>query len=320
MTTSIAPRSNSPLDFSRPVPHDGYAWWYLDAIADDGRHGLTIIAFVGSVFSPRYARARRRGPTSPDAHCALNVVLYGGTTCRWVFSEYARALVRRTSTQFLLGESCWSWDGRSLRIDITERTAPQRQAVRGAITVEPQPLVRNEYTLDNAGRHRWQPLAPSARISVSMNSPALRWQGRAYLDTNHGDAPLAQDFRAWDWCRSHGSVGTDVLYDVQSRDGQRRSLALHFDQDGRCSERPAPPSVALPSTRVWRIARRTQSESGRARVITTLENTPFYARSLIETTLDGQAQIAVHESLSVERFTRPWVQALLPFRMRRVKA
>ena len=52
----------------RPVPHGGYAWWYVDALSDDGRHGLTIIAFVGSVFSPYYAlraAARRRRPARP---------------------------------------------------------------------------------------------------------------------------------------------------------------------------------------------------------------------------------------------------------------
>ena len=34
---------------------DGYVWWYVDALSDDGRHGLTLIAFIGSVFSPYYA-------------------------------------------------------------------------------------------------------------------------------------------------------------------------------------------------------------------------------------------------------------------------
>ena len=43
------------LSFDQPVAPGGYAWWYVDALSDDGRHGLTIIAFVGSVFSPYYA-------------------------------------------------------------------------------------------------------------------------------------------------------------------------------------------------------------------------------------------------------------------------
>ena len=44
--------------FDAAVPSGGYRWWYLDGLSDDGRHGLTIIGFVGSVFSPYYARAR----------------------------------------------------------------------------------------------------------------------------------------------------------------------------------------------------------------------------------------------------------------------
>ena len=47
--------------FDAPVRPGGYAWWYVDAFSDDGRFGLTLIAFVGSVFSPYYAWRGRRG-------------------------------------------------------------------------------------------------------------------------------------------------------------------------------------------------------------------------------------------------------------------
>ena len=49
------------MNFDQIVPHNGYAWWYVDALSDDGENGITIIAFIGSVFSPYYAFARRRG-------------------------------------------------------------------------------------------------------------------------------------------------------------------------------------------------------------------------------------------------------------------
>jgi hypothetical protein len=64
--------------FNTQVPRGGYAWWYLDALSDDGQYGLTVIAFIGSVFSPYYAWARRRGHglADPLNHCALNVALY----------------------------------------------------------------------------------------------------------------------------------------------------------------------------------------------------------------------------------------------------
>jgi carotenoid 1,2-hydratase len=63
--------------FALEVAHNGYAWWYIDAISDDGANGLTIIAFIGSVFSPYYKWARRKREADPMEHCALNVSLYG---------------------------------------------------------------------------------------------------------------------------------------------------------------------------------------------------------------------------------------------------
>mgnify|MGYP000665064969 CR=1 FL=1 len=53
--------------FDAPVPPGGYSWWYVDALSDDGQHGITIIAFIGTVFSPWYAWARRGGggPCAP---------------------------------------------------------------------------------------------------------------------------------------------------------------------------------------------------------------------------------------------------------------
>ena len=53
-------------------------------------------------------------------------------------------------------------------------------------------------------------------------------------------------------------------------------------------------------------------------MLRTLEDTPFYARSLIEMA-DGRGQRvpAVHETLDVPRLVSPLVQAMLPFRMPR---
>ena len=77
-----------------------------------------------------------------------------------------------------------------------------------------------------------------------------------------------------------------------------------------------PPRAALPMTG-WRIARGTQAEGGRASVVRTLEDTPFYARSIIEAKLLGERVHAMHESLSLDRFRLGVVKAMLPFRMPR---
>jgi carotenoid 1,2-hydratase len=78
-----------------------------------------------------------------------------------------------------------------------------------------------------------------------------------------------------------------------------------------------PSDAALPGT-FWRVSRETRIDDNRQpRVLRTLEDTPFYARSLLATHLLDEPIVAVHESLSLDRFRAPWVQALLPFRMPR---
>ena len=59
--------------FDTVVPPQGYRWWYIDALSDDGRYGLTIIGFIGSVFSPYYkkSRARRSRSTIAPQHRAV---------------------------------------------------------------------------------------------------------------------------------------------------------------------------------------------------------------------------------------------------------
>ena len=54
--------------FDVHVAPNGYAWWYIDATSEDGRYGLTIIAFIGSVFSPYYKLSGRadRKITAPS--------------------------------------------------------------------------------------------------------------------------------------------------------------------------------------------------------------------------------------------------------------
>lgn len=296
---------------------DGYAWWYVDATSDDGRHGLTLIAFVGSVFSPFYARARRRGPASPYEHCAFNLALYGNRTARWVMTERPLSALDLSSTRYALGPNQLSWAGGKLHAGIDDLSAPLPRRVCGELEITPQPLIDCTFALDRDGTHLWRPLAPRARIEVAMTRPPLRWSGRAYVDSNLGMRPLEHDFLHWNWCRSTEADGTSLLYDVTPRVGEARQLALHVTADGQVQQRDPPPRVTLPCTRIWRVRRQTQSESGAAAVVRTLEDTPFYARSIVATRLGAKCVEAVHESVSLQRFRRRWIQALLGFRMLR---
>jgi carotenoid 1,2-hydratase len=309
------------LRFDYPVPNSGYIWWYIDALSADGRHGLTLIAFIGSVFSPYYAWARRSaGPAAgadPMNHCALNVALYGPRAARWSMTERGAAHVVRDSSHLKIGRSELEWTGSDMAIAIDEVCAPIPRRVRGSIRLTPSALGDRAFLLDAAGRHRWTPFAPYAHIEVRLAEPSLTWSGIAYLDSNVGVEPLENAFRYWTWSRASVPGGTVVLYDVSERAGPAQPLALRFGTDAIAEAVEPPPVVALPASR-WRVARQTRADSGHgARVVETFEDAPFYSRSLLDTRLFGSPAAAIHESLDLDRFSSAWVQCLLPFRMPR---
>ena len=257
--------------FDRAIPPTGYSWWYLDALSDDGRYGITAIAFIGSVFSPYYALARKRARRAADPlnHCALNVALYARpgqpAPTGWAMTERGSGAVQRSATRLQIGPSALEWDGSSLTVHIDEITAPWPSRLRGTVRLHPAAVLQQPYALDAGSQHHWHPIAPCARVEVDLRHPALRWQGSAYLDANTGTRPLEQDFVRWDWSRAAqgrdgaaghaGSARSAVLYDVTRTDGGQTSLALAFDASGAVRHFPPPPHAPLPPNPVGRGAR-----------------------------------------------------------------
>lgn len=301
-------------DFARTVPPGGYAWWYVDALSDDGRQGLTVIAFVGSVFSPYYAWSGRR---DPENHCAINVALYGAGSDRWAMTERGRGALRRTSSTFAVGRSALHWSRTGLTLDLDERSVPHLSPIRGTVSLTPDCRPGIDFALDSAGRHRWWPVAPMARVSVELERPRTSWRGHGYFDSNWGSEPLEAAFRRWDWSRFRGRDSALILYDADLRAGGDLSMALRFGADGGLDRLTPPPHTALPAGR-WRVERGTRSDGGDAvSVSRRLEDSPFYTREILDTHLYGERGPAVHESLDLDRFASPIVKLMLPFRMPR---
>lgn len=302
--------------FTRAVARDGYAWWYVDAVSDDGAYGLTIIAFIGSVFSSYYKWARARGRGDPHEHCAVNVALYGRGARRWAMTERGSAAMIREADHLQIGGSALAWDGEALTIEIAETCAPLPFPLRGQVRLTPAATFPRFYPLDAAGLHVWRPIAPRARVEAKFSAPSLAWRGSGYFDFNSGDEPVENAFSGWSWSRADLGERAMVHYDARPLAGAPRSLALRFAGE-RVDEVEAPPFSPLPRS-MWGIAREARSEPQEsARVIKTLEDTPFYARSLIGARLEGASCAAMHESLDLRRFRSPLVQAMLPFRMPR---
>ncbi len=287
----------------------------MDGLSDDGRFGITIIAFIGSVFSPYYAWSGRDDPAN---HCAFNVVLYGRQTPGWAMTERTSKALNQSRHEISIGPSGLSWDGSSLTIHIDETTAPVPTPLRGTVTLQPEGISDTRFHLDTSGRHAWWPIAPCSRIRVAMDKPDLSWTGSGYFDTNAGDEPLESAFVYWTWSRAELPEGAAILYDVQRRDGTDLSLALTISPTGKVDRFEPPEPARLPSTPIWRVPRDTRVDAGHgAEVRRTFEDTPFYSRSEIRSHVKGYPVTAMHESLSLDRLKMPWVRMLLPFRMPR---
>lgn len=303
--------------FDIPVAERGYAWWYLDALSTDRRCGLTIIGFVGSVFSPYYASARRAGCADPLNHCSLNVCLYMPWRKLWAMTERTSVSVRRSADTFEIGGSRMEWRGDSLVIHIDERANPLPFPIRGTVRLHPGAIGAGSFVLDAKERHRWWPVAPFAHVEAAFEAPSLRWSGDGYSDMNSGEEPLEDGFRHWNWARAGLNRGAAILYDVTTATNGKLSLALRIGADGAVQPVPPPP-VRRMRPSIWLMPRDTRADAGpRPRIRRTLEDTPFYARTMVDTKLFGEKVTAVHESLSLTRFKAAWVQKLLPYRIPR---
>ncbi len=121
-----------------------------DGVSDDGRHALSIIWFVGSVFSPYYHWA---GHGRPENHVAVNVALYGPRAARWTMTERPESALARSAERLAIGPSALGWAGDALVLDLDEVAAPIPRRVRGRITVHPKAINGRGFDIDGAGRH-----------------------------------------------------------------------------------------------------------------------------------------------------------------------
>ena len=234
-------------------------------------------------------------------------------------TERHRSSMERGPQHFAIGPSSLRWQGDHLHIELNELCAPLPYPVRGSVRLYPSALSTFMTPLDTAGRHRWGPIAACARIEVDLQNPRTSWKGEAYFDSNEGDEPVDQQFEAWDWSRARLKDGsTAVLYDIRQADGVKRVIAQRFSPDGQ-AQAFAPPAVtvALPRS-LWQIQRSVRADdSATTRLLQTLEDAPFYNRSLLQTSLLGEAVTAVHETLQAQRLSSLPVRLMLPWRMPR---
>lgn len=284
-------------------------------MSEDGRTALVVIAMLGNAFSPYYARARAAAPADPMAFTTMNVALYDPKESRWALTE--RHGAARSADTLAIGPSSIRHTPSGWELSIDECAAVGRKRVKGKIVVRALSSFGEPQWLDARGLHRWWPIAPLCQVEVTLEEPRLVFRGRGYFDANSGDEPLEAGFRSWNWSRSAGPEAASIAYCVERRDGSRKAIDLAFDARGaRAVEGAAERPLAKTRWGVPRTYRGAPSDS--VQVVRALEDTPFYSRSQLEARNGSQRASVIHESVCLERFQRPWVQFLLPMRMRRV--
>ena len=254
-------------------------------------------------------------------YCAINVALYTPGRKRWTMTERGRTRTERSATHFRVGPSALQWDGKELVIDINERSAPIPLKVRGTVRFRTDTWFDWQMALEPSRQHRWGPLAPAGHISVDFAEPGISWSGHGYLDSNEGDEPLAHRFDEWDWSRGSLANGTSaVVYDVRTVSGSEHLIARQFHRDGSVSEFDPGPRRRLDRT-AWLINRSIRSSAGGPppKIVRTLEDTPFYVRSLAQSSIGDETLLSVHETLNGPRLRSPLVRLMLPWRMPRLR-
>jgi len=266
---------------------------------------------LGSVFSSYYAWSGRGEPMN---HCAVNVALYSRRGNRWAMTERGKRDVFVSERALAIGPSHMRWDGGALTIEIDETTCPLPSRIKGMVRLTPAAMTRQAFTLDDRGQHHWWPIAPEAHIEVSMTRPGVQWAGQGYFDMNRGSAPLEAAFRNWSWSYARLEDRAVLFYDTEQKDGAARRIAASIDATGQITPLEPPPVARLPRTR-WMMRRVTRADPGHTpRVLRSLEDTPFYARSIVATRIFGETAVGMHEQLNLDRLAHPLVRVMIPFR------
>lgn len=301
-------------NFNLAVPPNGYAWWYIDGISNDGKRAISIIAFIGSVFSPWYKWSGRR---NPDNHVCINVATYGPGG-RFTMTDRGKDALRQDQNTFQVGPSSLRWTGSELVIDINEMGAPPMVApVRGTIRLTPSAMTKVELPLTSDGAHIWRPFAPVAKISVNLEKSGWTWDGHGYFDANFGTRALEDDFSFWTWGRYPVRDGALCAYDANRLDGSRVACGLSFSENGDAKVVDLPPQTPFRRS-LWTVRRETRADPGVApRQVMNMLDAPFYSRSMVQTTLNGEQTIGVHEALDLKRFRSPFLKPMLAVRVPR---
>lgn len=251
-----SPTRSGPFDAlarSCAAAPGGYAWWYIEAHdLAEGRYGLTLIVFAGSVFSPHYAGRLRQGQTACGLdHPAVHFALYERPDHKrhlsqgrlWVMNEYPASAFYADDSEVRVGNTRLRYHQDGVDVDIDEDTtrffSKPGDRVRAHLRIRTPMAIGSGVAPFRLGgnasgeAHYWQPIAPAATVDVELSCAALsrRFSGHAYCDRNCGSGRLEATFRRWFWAHGVSAAREPsalVMYQAQRLDQSVLSLAVRY--------------------------------------------------------------------------------------------
>lgn len=293
-----------------PEAAGAYRWFYADVTA--GPFSAVCIFMLGSLFSPRYSVAARRGGL-PLEHSAVNFALYHqGVRQLWVLSEYPRAEAESPG-RLRIGRSTLTYGDRGeVVMEVEDVTAPWGRPVSARLTLEPLTPVGQVVQLAPELPHYWQALAPRSLASLEVPSLGVDARGLGYHDTNHGEELLGARLSGWHWARTHGEEATVVDYHLP--DGVP-PLTMVADPHGVRITRASATEPSRPTSITgWglRVPARLHAGGEVVGPPRLLESSPFYARlEARRGALDSMGEVA-----DFRRFHSPFIRWMAHFRTR----
>ena len=295
--------------FDRAVPPGGYAWWYVDALSDDGAarphhhrlHRQRVLALL------RVGAAQRPAPIR--SIIARSTSRSMARRKRWAMTERGAAAVaaRRRRAR-----------DRPERAGLGRQRADDRhrRGHRAAAAPHPRPGAPDPARARRAStvRARCRRPAPlvadraERRVEVDARAPGAALAGRRLSRHQRGRrAAGATPSRRWHWSRAQSARRHGGALRRRRRATARApSLALRFDPRGGVHPFESPAAAPrLPRTG-WRIARATRSERRRRTVAPHAGRHAVLRAVAVSPRLLGEPATAMHESLSLDRFRAQW--------------
>ncbi len=282
--------------FALPSVPGSYRWYYVDLAAGD--FTAVVIFMIGSLFSPRYSSAVKKG-ASPRQHAAVNFALYEkGVRKLWVLSEY-QSVEAHAQTLSIGQSTLHARDDGSLVAQVNDTTAIWGKPVEATLELIPEGPGHAPIRLVDGLEHWWQPIAPRARATLKVPKLGLELEGRGYHDGNFGDVPLGSDLRGWDWVRSHSNDRTSITYRPWNA-----AASWQVDVDGQAAtSHQVANGPPVSSRTAWGLPVPKLQDSK------LLESSPFYAR--LESGRD-----TLGEAADFQRFHSPWIRWMAGLRTR----